>query len=98
MDTQHISHEEFMRRMANGPQEDTFQASDMVESPPHYNKSDIECIDAIKAALGDNFIHYLTGTSLKYLWRYRLKGKPQEDLRKCRWYIDRAIEEAGDNP
>ena len=93
MDThEHISHEEFMRRMAEGPK------PDMVESPPHYNQSDIECIDAIKAALGDNFIHYLTGTSLKYLWRYRLKGKPQEDLRKCRWYIDRAIEEAGDNP
>ena len=72
---------------------------DMVESPPHYNQSDeVECIDAIKAALGEHFIYYLTGTALKYLWRWDAKAKPEEDLRKARWYINKAIEEAGDKP
>jgi hypothetical protein len=39
------------------------------------------------------FRGYLKGNALKYLWRYDYKGKPVEDLRKCRWYIDRLIKE-----
>ena len=66
--------------------------SDMVNKPPHYNASGIECIDAIAAALGDGFEFYLQGNIMKYLWRYRYKNGT-EDLKKARWYLDKLTEE-----
>lgn len=68
--------------------------TDPVEQPDHYNKGAIEAIEAIKASMPDSeFKGYLKGNALKYLWRYDYKGKPIEDLRKCRWYIERLIQE-----
>lgn len=59
---------------------------DPVEQPDHYNKGAIEAIEAIKASMPEQeFNGYLKGNALKYLWRYDYKGKPVEDLRKCRW-------------
>ena len=70
------------------------KSPDPVEQPDHYNKGAIEAIEAIKASMpADEFKGYLKGNALKYLWRYDYKGKPVEDLRKCRWYIDRLIKE-----
>jgi uncharacterized Ntn-hydrolase superfamily protein len=66
---------------------------DMVNSPPHYNQTGIECIHAISAATGDGYKHYLQGNIMKYLWRFDYKAKPVEDLEKARWYLDRLIEE-----
>ncbi len=64
----------------------------MVDHPPHYNNGHIECIEAIEAMLTpDEYIGYLRGNSLKYLWRFRYKNKPIEDLRKARWYEERLI-------
>lgn len=66
----------------------------VVDKPDHYNKGAIEAIEAIKASMPDHeFRGYLKGNALKYLWRYDYKGKPVEDLRKCRWYIERLIKE-----
>ena len=53
---------------------------DYVNSPPHYNKSRIECIDAIESATDEGFEHYLQGNIIKYIWRYRYKGGV-EDLK-----------------
>jgi len=65
---------------------------DVVEKPEHYNQDhDIECIDAIRAALGDGFKEYLQGNILKYIWRHKYKNGV-EDLNKARWYLDRLIE------
>ncbi len=59
-------------------------------NPEHYRKADIECIDAIAAALGpDGFKEYCRGQVMKYLWRYQHKGKPREDLAKADWYLQR---------
>ena len=66
---------------------------DMVNHPPHYNQHGVECIDAIKATTGDNFKDYLKGNIIKYLWRFNYKGKPEEDLQKAKWYLDRLISE-----
>mgnify|MGYP003130611944 CR=1 FL=1 len=67
---------------------------DPVEQPDHYNKGAIEAIEAIKASMPEHeFKGYLKGNALKYLWRYDYKGKPVEDLRKCRWYIEKLIKE-----
>ena len=62
---------------------------DMVNSPPHYNASGIECIDAIEAALTEEeFRGYLKGNIIKYVWRERMKGG-MTSMRKAGWYIDR---------
>ena len=66
--------------------------TDMVNSPPHYNKAGVECIEAIRAATGDGYEYYLQGNILKYLWRYRYKNGT-EDLKKAQWYLDKLIEE-----
>ena len=63
----------------------------MINHPPHYNQSGIECIDAIEAATMPNLKYYLQGNILKYLWRFDYKGKPLEDLKKAQWYLNRLI-------
>ena len=66
---------------------------DNVNHPNHYTNGDIECIDAIRASMNFYlFCGYLQGNIMKYVWRYRLKGHPIEDLKKARWYIDKLIE------
>jgi hypothetical protein len=59
-------------------------------NPAHYKQSDIECIDAIRAALGpEGFKSYCRGNVIKYLWRSEHKGQAAEDYRKAEWYCDR---------
>ena len=66
---------------------------DPVNNPAHYTKGEIECIDAIRAAMTkDQFIGYCKGCSLKYQWRFEHKGGVA-DLEKARWYLDRLIAE-----
>ena len=64
-------------------------------NPSHYKQGGIECIESIKAALGEGFPDYLRGNVMKYLWRYKEKGGV-EDLRKSAWYLDRLIKEVGE--
>ena len=64
----------------------------MVNQPPHYNQYKVECIDAIESATNSVFEFYLQGVIIKYLWRYRYKVKPTEDLRKAEWYLQKLIE------
>ena len=71
------------------------QEEDMVNNPPHYNKSGIETIDAIKAMTDDGYEYSLQGNIMKYLWRYRYKNGV-EDLKKAQWYLNELIEELED--
>jgi len=90
-----MRHEEFMKQAMK--QSDVKQMwpsennIDMVNNPPHYNATGIECIDAIEAATGDGFEYYLQGNIMKYLWRYRYKNG-NEDLNKAKWYLEKLIE------
>ena len=60
---------------------------DNVNSPNHYTKGGIECIEAIKASMTpEEFSAYCKGCIIKYLWRYKNKGKPIEDLEKAQLY------------
>lgn len=70
----------------------TVPEHDAVSHPSHYTSGGIECIDCIKAALGENFMGFLIGNVIKYTYRYKDKNGV-EDLEKARWYIDRAIKE-----
>jgi len=65
-------------------------AADPVNHPPHYKHGGVETIDFIEAkGLG-----YHLGNVVKYISRAGLKGTNTglEDLKKARWYLDRAIE------
>lgn len=64
--------------------------NDNVNNPAHYTQGGIECIDAIKSSMSPlEYAGFLKGNALKYLWRYRHKGKAVEDLKKAAWYLDR---------
>ena len=68
-------------------------SEDVVNQPSHYNSGGIECIDAIQESMTSiAFKGYLKGNVQKYLWRYEMKGKPLEDLKKAQWYLNRLIE------
>jgi hypothetical protein len=73
------------------------EIDEAVHWPEHYRQGGIEAIDAIKASMSrEQFEGYLKGNAMKYLWRYRHKGRPEQDLKKARWYLDRLIVEVGD--
>lgn len=65
-----------------------------VDHPDHHQTSSVECIDAIEAAVEglDPQEGFLIGSAIKYLWRFKKKGKPIEDLQKAIWYIQRQID------
>ena len=66
--------------------------TDYVNSPPHYNAGNIECIDAIQQSMQpDAFFGYLKGNIQKYVWRYEMK-KGVQDLEKAQWYLNKLIE------
>lgn len=72
-------------------------SNDAVNHPSHYNQSGgIECIEAIKSTLGNNYQHYCKGNAMKYLWRYEYKNGI-EDLKKARWYLDSMIKDLDDD-
>ena len=64
--------------------------SDPVNHPSHYTShpSGVECIQITE------HMDFLTGNAVKYLWRTGKKGPAVEDLKKARWYLDRAIQKA----
>lgn len=66
---------------------------DNVNHPKHY-EGNIECIDAMQEVLGKHgTISFCIGNAFKYIWRCKKKHPtPIEDLKKCRWYIDKALE------
>jgi hypothetical protein len=68
--------------------------ADLVSHPKHYLKGGLECIEAIKAVVTglEPFEAVCTANILKYVWRWKDKNGI-EDLKKCRWYLDRLIKE-----
>ena len=71
------------RGSTTGPLSHQFPSmTDPINNPGHYNSGDIECIEAIKAAMNtDEYFGYLRGNCIKYIWRLpsekRLRGSPQ---------------------
>lgn len=79
--------------MANTDRAQLLQLSEknkeQVNHPDHYNQGKIEVIDYIEdLGMGDDFC---AGNAIKYISRYKYKGKPLEDLKKAKWYIERLI-------
>ena len=67
----------------------------IIEKRDYYNRGAIEAIDAIESACTGltGYEGFLTGTCLKYLFRWRWKGTALADLKKARYYLDRLIAE-----
>ena len=67
------------------------------KSPSHYLSGDIECIDAMVSAFGEDQVRiYAKINAFKYLWRAGKKqGATDTDLAKASWYTKRA---AGEDP
>lgn len=85
---QPLRHEEYMKRAT----------ADMVNAPPHYTHGDIECIDAIRAALGpEGFAAFCRGNIIKYHWRCNHKAGLQ-DVEKAQWYANKLIDTMRTNP
>lgn len=60
--------------------------SNNIDHPTHYTSRNIgyECIAITK------YQYFCAGNAIKYLWRYKDKGNPIEDLMKARWYARKA--------
>lgn len=64
--------------------------NDIVNHPSHYTNGDIECIDAMIAAFGTEFVmHYCICNAFKYLWRCEHKGSRAIDIQKAQWYLNK---------
>jgi hypothetical protein len=70
---------------------DVAATEDPVNNPSHYRwlPGDVEVID-ITEHMG-----FCLGNVIKYVLRADHKGKPVEDLRKARYYLDRELKRRG---
>lgn len=66
---------------------DDFEKTGSAISPDHYKShpSGVECIQITE------HMDFLLGNAMKYIWRAGLKGDEVEDLKKAKWYLERAI-------
>lgn len=59
-----------------------------MDSVERYKHGNVECIDAIKAALtAEEFRGFCKGNVIKYIWREKYKGQ-NDDLAKASTYLD----------
>lgn len=66
---------------------------DSVNHPAHYTSGPkcALCGAPVECILVTERMDFCVGNAVKYLWRAGKKGPLLEDLRKARWYIERAI-------
>lgn len=64
--------------------------NDPVNHPTHYTSGTIECIDFIDSC-GYGF-DFCLANAIKYLTRCKLKGTPEQDIRKAIWYATHAAD------
>lgn len=60
----------------------------VISKPSHYNQTGIEPINVIN----DWRLNFNLGNVVKYIARHKHKGKPLEDLKKAKYYLDDYIE------
>ena len=62
--------------------------ADAVTGKTHYHRhpSGVECWDVVE------LMNFNLGNAVKYVWRYKLNGKPQEDLLKAANYLRREVD------
>lgn len=77
---------------------ETMGTYDMVAKPPHYMLEDgTEVKNHIRSILGDEgFKSWAIGNAIKYVSRYKDKGKPTQDLKKAQENIQMVIDVLGE--
>tara|TARA_R100000808_G_C2105505_1_gene121260 strand:+ start:259 stop:549 length:291 start_codon:yes stop_codon:yes gene_type:complete len=67
--------------------------TDPITKPAHYTDGgSIEFLDALECCLStEEYIGFLRGQIMKYLWRCRRKGSAEADVRKAAFYSDRLL-------
>jgi len=76
-----------------------FPNDELVNHPVHYESFNptikIECIDAMRAAFGDDVVaDFCKCNAFKYIWRATSKGK-NTDINKAQWYLAKYLELGG---
>lgn len=69
--------------------------SEQVNHPSHYNRGEIECIDAMESAFGASAVaDFCKINAFKYIWRAGEKAGNSEvqDIEKAVWYLNKAKE------
>lgn len=69
-------------------------AENFVDHPTHYCQGSIECIDALNAMVegwSDPVSAVLAWQAVKYIWRHPFKGKPVEDIKKAKFYLEQLV-------
>ena len=62
--------------------------NDPINKPNHYNwhPTGVQCVE-----ISEHFDANIS-KAIDYLWRYKHKGNPIEDLQKAAWFIQREID------
>lgn len=80
--------------MVNASFFNNIKTQDDVNHPAHYKQGKRETIEVIQDYMTkDEFTGYLKGNILKYVGRFKFKGKPLQDLEKAEWYLHKLIKE-----
>ena len=70
--------------------------TDPVSRPAHYTSGDVECIDAMKEAFGEQALkNFCRLNAFKYLCRAENKESEVQDIEKAIWYLRMST---GDDP
>lgn len=66
---------------------------EMVNHPNHYQSAGgVECIDVMLALFGPKAVStFCVLNAFKYLWRCDKKNNKVQDLKKAKWYIEKAL-------
>ena len=67
-----------------------------IDRPPHYTQGEVECIDAMVSAFGEDAVKdYCRLNAFKYVWRVKHKDSVEYNTRKAIWFLRWSI---GDDP
>ena len=70
---------------------------DLINNPQHYACEAVTVSCTVEPIELCEQCGFLLGNALKYLFRYQHKGKPLEDLKKARYYLER-LDKSWDRP
>ncbi len=73
------------RTIKHGPAEINPEIKPNPVNPSHYQG------DAVMKFIEQFDLGFCEGNAVKYIARHQTKGTPLEDLRKAKWYLERAI-------
>ena len=66
----------------------TIMDKQSIERPSHYTQGDVECIDAMVSAFGEEAVKdYCRINAFKYVWRIKSKDSVESNTLKAIWFL-----------